>query len=93
MLGPERTFKTLALMIWAVMGARSVVVGVEGEDGGGETAVLSQRIYHLQQNRDELTRLSLNARHSFLTWPTWDDSMAKIRAFLQTAKVIGSNTH
>jgi len=52
--------------------------------GEGETAVLSQRIHHLHQNRDELTRLSLNARQSFLTWPTWDDSMAKIHAFLQT---------
>jgi len=51
--------------------------------GEGETAVLSQRIHHLHQNRGELTRLSLNARQSFLTWPTWDDSMAKIRTFLK----------
>jgi glycosyltransferase involved in cell wall biosynthesis len=50
--------------------------------GEGETAVLSQRIQHLHQNRDELTRLSLNARQSFLTWPTWDESMAKIHSFL-----------
>ena len=50
--------------------------------GEGETSVLSHRIHHLQQNRDELTRLSLNARQSFLTWPTWDDSMSKIRAFM-----------
>ncbi|MBE2225661.1 MAG: glycosyltransferase family 4 protein, partial [Anaerolineae bacterium] len=59
----------------------------DGENGvlvrEGETAVLSQRIHHLHQNRYELTRLSLNARQSFLTWPTWDDSMAKIRAFLE----------
>ena len=50
--------------------------------GADETGILSQRLQHLHQNRDELTRLSLNAYQSFLTWPTWDDSMAKIRAFL-----------
>ena len=59
----------------------------DGENGilvnAGETEILSQRIQYLHQNRDELTRLSLNARQSFLTWPTWDDSMAKIRIFLQ----------
>jgi glycosyltransferase involved in cell wall biosynthesis len=64
----------------------------DGENGvlidDGETAVLSQRIHHLQKHRDELTRLSLNARQSFLTWPTWADSMAKIRTFLQMVKVI-----
>ncbi len=51
--------------------------------GGGETAVLSQRLQYLHQHRDELARLSLHARQSFLTWPTWDESMAKIRNFLQ----------
>lgn len=57
-------------------GENGILIGV------GKTAVLSQRLQHLHQNRDELTRLSLNARQSYLTWPTWDDSMAKIRAFL-----------
>ena len=74
------------LAIGTTSGAAGEIIQ-DGENGiligEGETAVLSQRIHHLQQNRDELTRLSLNARQSFLIWPTWDDSMAKIRIFLQ----------
>ena len=51
--------------------------------GVGETAVLAQRIHDLHQNREKLARLSLNARKSYLSWPTWGDSMAKIRTFLE----------
>lgn len=58
-------------------------VGETATSARSVQAVLSQRLQHLHQNRDELTRLSLNARQSYLTWPTWDDSMAKIRAFLE----------
>ncbi|NHZ72206.1 MAG: glycosyltransferase [Aquificales bacterium] len=56
-----------------------------------ETAVLAQHLQYLHQNRDELTRFSHNARQSFLTWPTWDDSMTKIRTFLQSISK-GDNT-
>jgi glycosyltransferase involved in cell wall biosynthesis len=47
-------------------------------------AVLARHVQHLHQNRAALTQLSLNARQSFLTWPPWEESMAKIRAFLQS---------
>jgi len=47
-------------------------------------AVLARHVQHLHHNRADLARLSLNARQSFLTWPTWEESMTKIRAFLQS---------
>ncbi|MFN2105416.1 MAG: glycosyltransferase family 4 protein [Candidatus Promineifilaceae bacterium] len=58
----------------------------EGQNGClvevGQTAVLARRIHHLHQDRGELTRLSLNARQTYLNWPTWDESMAGVHAFL-----------
>ena len=50
---------------------------------GGDTAVLAQHIHRLHQGRGHLIEMSLAARHHFLTHPTWRDSMAKIRRFLQ----------
>jgi glycosyltransferase involved in cell wall biosynthesis len=47
-----------------------------------DTAVLTQRIRQLIENRDQLARLSCNARQTYLDWPSWEDSMAQVRAFL-----------
>lgn len=59
----------------------------DGENGYlidvGETAVLAQHIRHLHQNRNELTRLSLNAQKSSQSWPSWESSMILIRNFLE----------
>lgn len=52
------------------------LVTAEGEE-------LAQHLHYLHYNRDELARLSLNARQHFLTAPTWAESMGKIRPFLQ----------
>ena len=58
----------------------------EGQNGYsvevGQTAVLARHIHHLHQDRGELARLSLNARQTYLDWPTWDESMAGIQSFL-----------
>ncbi|HID53212.1 MAG TPA: glycosyltransferase, partial [Anaerolineae bacterium] len=64
-------------------GAREIIRdGVNGWlVAGGDTAVLSQHIRHLHQNRACLTEMSLAARQHFLTQPTWQESMAKIRRF------------
>lgn len=44
---------------------------------------LAHHLHYLHHNRDELSRLSVNARQHFLTAPTWADSVGKIRPFLQ----------
>ncbi len=58
----------------------------KGVDGflvdDGETAVLSQHIRTLHQNRDQLAAMSLAARQRYLTHPTWEQSMARVHKFL-----------
>ncbi len=51
--------------------------------GEGETAVLAQQILSLHQSRKELVKMSLAARQRYLAQPTWAESMAKVRQFLQ----------
>ncbi|NKQ36769.1 MAG: glycosyltransferase family 4 protein [Chloroflexi bacterium] len=66
-------------------GAREIIQ--DGVNGWlvdvGDTAVLSQHIRHLHQDRAHLIEMSLAARQHFLTQPTWQESMAKIRRFLK----------
>ena len=58
-----------------------------GENGylvaGDDSETLAHHLHYLHHNRDELARLSVNARQHFLTAPTWADSMGKIRPFLE----------
>jgi len=58
-----------------------------GENGylmAGEGGKLAHHLHYLHHNRDELARLSVNARQHFLTAPTWGDSVGKIRPFLES---------
>ncbi len=52
----------------------------------GDTAVLAQRIQQLHQNRQLLAQMSQAAFNHFQTFPSWEQSMAKIRDFLLTVK-------
>ena len=58
----------------------------DGENGFlvdvGNTAILAQKIQQLQQNREQLTQMSLNARQTFQAWPSWKDTTKAIREFL-----------
>ncbi len=74
-------------------GAREIIRdGVNGWlVAGGDTAVLTQHIHHLHQNRTRLTEMSLAARQHFRTHPTWQESMAKIRRFLE--EMANENDH
>jgi glycosyltransferase involved in cell wall biosynthesis len=70
------------------MGAAGEIIQ-DGRNGyvihQGNSAVFAQRIRYLSKNREELARLSWNARQTYLDWPGWAESMAKVRAFLHRA--------
>jgi glycosyltransferase involved in cell wall biosynthesis len=74
--------------IGTTVGAADEIIH-DGENGylinDGQTVVLAQRIQHLHQDRQELARLSRNARQTYLDRPTWDESMARARIFLHQA--------
>jgi len=57
-----------------------------GENGylipPGDAKALEARLRHLGENRDALIAMSLSARQRFEAFPTWQESMASIRAFL-----------
>lgn len=57
-----------------------------GENGSlippGDAQTLKARLRHLHENRDALVAMSLSARRRFEAFPTWQESMASIRAFL-----------
>ncbi len=59
----------------------------DGENGflldGEDTAVLAQHIQQLQQNRQQLIRMSLTALQTFQSWPTWQQSTDSICQFLR----------
>lgn len=65
--------------------AREIIT--EGKDGyivdGADAAVLAQTIHRLHQAREQLACMGLAARQRFLRHPTWEESMATVRMFLQ----------
>jgi glycosyltransferase involved in cell wall biosynthesis len=71
--------------IGTMAGAASEIIH-NGQNGylihEGQSAVLAQQIRHLGQNRQELARLSCNARQTYLNSPTWAESMAGAYSFL-----------
>jgi glycosyltransferase involved in cell wall biosynthesis len=58
-----------------------------GQDGflvePGDAAGLAGCLSRLAENRELLLRLSLGARRRYLAHPTWEESAARARAFLQ----------
>jgi glycosyltransferase involved in cell wall biosynthesis len=50
----------------------------------GDAAALARHLASLMEDRDGLLRLSLAAHRSAAAHPTWEDSAARSRAFLQT---------
>jgi glycosyltransferase involved in cell wall biosynthesis len=50
----------------------------------GDAAALSRRISLLMEDRELLKRLSLAAQRSAAAHPTWNESAARGRAFLQS---------
>lgn len=65
-------------------GASAVVT--DGENGflitPGDVAALTAALTRLVEDRDLLLRLSLAARERYLRHPTWDETAAQVRAFL-----------
>jgi len=70
---------------------------IAGQNGGGSeiikhnehgylvsptVAEITEHIAQLMAHQQELTRLSLNAYKHYADFPTWDESLAKIEAFL-----------
>jgi len=60
----------------------------EGENGylvtPGDVTGLSAHLARLAADRDHLIRMSLAARERYLRHPTWDETAAHARAFLET---------
>jgi glycosyltransferase involved in cell wall biosynthesis len=58
----------------------------DGENGflvaPNDVDTLAARLSELQRDRARLVRMSLAARARFLAHPTWDASMARVRAWL-----------
>jgi glycosyltransferase involved in cell wall biosynthesis len=58
----------------------------DGVDGWiihpGDWQALSQRLEVVSRDRERLLRMSLAARRRFEQFPTWEESMGKIREFL-----------
>ncbi len=50
----------------------------------GDAAALARCLQSLMEDRGLLLRLALSAHHTAAAHPTWDDSAAQARAFLQT---------
>lgn len=59
----------------------------DGVDGflvpAGDAAVLRSRIATLHRDRAQLTTMGLAARRRYAAHPTWDESMGRVREFLQ----------
>jgi glycosyltransferase involved in cell wall biosynthesis len=55
----------------------------------GDDATLAAHLQSLSADRNELERLSLNARRKFAGFPTWEDTGKKIRAFLLASTGVG----
>ena len=53
--------------------------------GVGDTAVLTQHLQNIIENRTLLTKMATAAHERFLRHPTWEDSTAKIEQFLLDA--------
>ena len=49
-----------------------------------DSTMLANHISTLASNRELLTHLSLNARQRYLQQPSWNETAAQIRAFLQS---------
>lgn len=54
----------------------------------GDAAALAERIGELAADRERLVRMSAAARTRFARHPTWEQSTASIRAFLQSVKSV-----
>jgi glycosyltransferase involved in cell wall biosynthesis len=50
----------------------------------GDINQLALVLHELYQNRELLLKLSLQARHDYSNFPTWETSMEKVRQFLLT---------
>jgi glycosyltransferase involved in cell wall biosynthesis len=76
----------LPLIATAAGGAHEIVAhGVTGFlTPPDEPNSLAQHLRHLDQNRDQLFEMSLAAYQSIHKHPTWDQSMARVRDFLQS---------
>ena len=62
-------------------------VYVDGENGflvhPSDTRAIAERIHELHKDRTKLAAMSLAARESFRSHPTWTQCAATIRSFLQ----------
>lgn len=62
----------------------------DGENGfllsHDKPVALARHLHTLIHNRQRLLEMSLAAHQHYLTHPTWDESMAKIRHFLQSSQ-------
>ncbi|MFH1382940.1 MAG: glycosyltransferase family 4 protein [Chloroflexota bacterium] len=67
-------------------GSREIVT--PGEDGflvsPGDSTTLAQRLRELNEDRERLLTMSLNARRHYVSHLTWQKTAKHIRAFLQT---------
>ncbi len=74
------------LPIIATTGGAAKEMVTHGKEGflvrPGDYETLSRYINLLIKDRDLLYRLSLNAMHRYHSFPTWDESMSKVREFL-----------
>lgn len=61
----------------------------EGENGFlvADSAVLTHHLMTLHQNRALLAQMSLAARRTFLSHPTWENSLSRIRQFILTTGI------
>lgn len=76
----------LPVIATAAGGAHEIVS--HGEVGfltsPGDANMLAQYLYEINQDREQLLRMSLAAYERISMHPTWDESFSRIREFLQT---------